>query len=205
MSFSRVLAGSVIALGLHASAVGATPLTCPTAGTFSRQATFTGAISCTTVGQVNGTPKVDDVEALFGGYWIEAGTLSKIDGTDDWLTGYVTSGSWGTLPVEGTWSIGAGFWDLYPRAVISFHLGGGAGDPDWFFFEIGPGAQSGTFVVNRIGNGGGGFGNMVLWADPVPDDTITVSATAVPEPATLALLGTGLVFGALMLRRRAKN
>ena len=77
---------------------------------------------------MNGTPKVDDVTSLFGGVWIEAGTLSMQSGTDDWLTGAVTSGAWGTLPVSGTWSIGAGFWDLYPRAVISFHLGGGSGD-----------------------------------------------------------------------------
>ena len=202
MSVSKILIGAALVLGVSPASATATPLTCPTTGTYSRQATLDGAIACVTVGQVSGTPKADDVEALFGGSWIEAGTLSKIDGTDDWLTSAVTSGAWGSLPVAGTWAIASGFWDEYPRAVISFHLGGGAGDPDWFFFEIGPGATNGTFSVNRLTGSGGGFSNIVLWADPI---TVTAeSSTPVPEPATLALLGAGLVGGAIVLRRRKR-
>jgi hypothetical protein len=168
-------------------------------GTYTRQATFTGAVGCKTLGQVNGTPQVSDLESLFGGYWIEAGTLAGQSGTDAWLTGVVTSGSWGSLPVAGTWALDPGFWTLYPRGVISFHLGNAGGDPDWFFFEIGEDITSGSWSVIKLSGSGGGFSNMVLWADPGEPRGL---ADTVPEPATLVMLATGLIGAALLLLRR---
>lgn len=200
MSLSKVLIAAVLVVGVYAVPAAATSITCPTVGSPSRQATLSGAIDCKTVGQVTGTPKADDVTTLFGSTWIEAGTLSGASGSDDFLTGNVTSGSWGALPVTGTWNIDPGFWDIFPRAVISFHLGTGGGDPDWFFFEIGPGSTSGTFAINKLSGGGGGLSNMTLWADP-PD---TLSTGPVPEPTTIALLGTGLLGGSIFFRRRQR-
>jgi hypothetical protein len=61
---------------------------------------------------------------------------------------------------------------------------------------------TGTFDLNRLSGSGGGLSNFNLWGSGTPDRTTTTTdLAAVPEPASLLLLGTGLVFGATRLRK----
>lgn len=195
---------ALISLGTAGRAEAST-ITCPTVGTFDRQATVSNALACVAIGPVNGTPQDTDLTAAFGGTWFNAGSFAGTEGTDNWLTLDLTGGSWGSLPVSGTWSVNPILWQTNPRAALSFHLGNGNGDPDWFLFELEPNATSGTFDIIKLSGKGGGFSNIVLWADPPGACTEGQDCAPVPEPASLLLLGTGLAGLAMQLRKRYRK
>lgn len=197
----------VIGCAFHPSRAEATSIKCPTVGTYNRQATFDSASVCFAIGSVTGTPQDDDVAALFGNTWFKEGELTG-NGTNDLLTGVLTTGSWGVIPVGGNWAINPSFWGTWGRAVVTFHLGNGGGNPDWFFFEVTPGATSGTFQIDKLSGTGGGLSNMVLWGsgDPqVQTFCTTGSCVATPEPGSMVMLGTGLLIAAALIRRRSSK
>jgi hypothetical protein len=177
-----------------AAAVFAGTLNAATCGTSQRTATLDSADSCTTAGEETGTPQAADVLAKYpGSAWSKRGELSGSNGTNDLFT--VTASSWGNN-VTGTWAINPSFWTSYGEAVITMHVGNGAGDPDWWFFDITQGATAGTFSYDKLNGGGGGLSNLFLWSRGTPPPP-----PEVPLPGTLGLLGLGLV-GLGAVRRR---
>ena len=169
---------------------------------------MTNVEACKFAGPVTGTPDADDVSDQFGGAWTNKGGVAMADGTSNLLTVDVTSGSWGALPVGGTIAIDGSFWDLFGRGVITFHLGNGAGDPDWFFFELTHDTNIADFSVVRLSGSGGGLSNINLWGTGEPFNECTqrdCQQLVTPEPGSLLLLGTGLTLFAARLRRRMRS
>ena len=207
MKRSIFVALVAVGLAFTPSRAEASSIKCPTVGTYNRQATFDSAIACFAIGSVTGTPKAGDVASLFGNTWLKEGELTG-NGTNDLLTGVLTTGSWGVIPVGGNWAINPSFWGTWGRAVVTFHLGNGGGNPDWFFFEVTPGATSGTFHIDRLSGTGGGLSNIVLWGAGTPtvqSFCTTGNCVATPEPGSMFMLGTGLLIAAALIRRRAPN
>lgn len=205
MKFAKILFVAALLPVSLAARSEASPIvssTCPTIGIFDRQMTVTNAIACYAVGSENGTPKAGDVQDLFGASWLNDGGLSGSNGTDGSLTVLVTQGVWNTIPASGTWAVDPDLWSQYPRVVLSFHLGNGGGDPDWFFFEIDHNATFGEWSVSKLSGDGGGLSNVNLWTDPPTDGP---DLAPVPEPGTLALLLSGFGVGAAAFVRRRQR
>ena len=184
-------------------------ITCPgLASDPDRQMTLGSAIGCAYGNSANPDAALIAATAGFAGTWTNEGQLfpASPSETDDLFTVDITSGSWGTIPASGTWAIDPSFWATWGRAVISAHIGQGGGNPDYWLFEIEQGQLTGTWSLIQLDGNGGGFSNMKLWGSG--DPTVTeqncegICATAVPEPASLLLFGTGLVAVAAKLRRR---
>ena len=147
--------------------------------------TLSDAIECKTLNSVN-LHSSEQIDALYddlGDPWAKEGEVTGA-GSNDLFT--VTADSWG-VNVEGEWFIAAPFWETYGRAVITAHVGQGGGNPDAFAWLITPGETSGSFDYERISGTGGGLSNMFLFGSR---ERLVI--TAVPEPATLALLSLGL-------------
>jgi hypothetical protein len=135
-----------------------------------------------------GNATVDEVEAAFGGDWTERASATS-PGTSGWLDVVVNSGSFGTTPAAGTWSINnANFWTSFGEGAISLHVGNGGGDPDHFIWKLTQGAMSGTWSYNGTSEElrGGGLSNLKLYS--------TGTGNRVPDGGTsIALLGMALI------------
>jgi len=125
--------------------------------------------------------------------WTERGEAVGADGTSEDPTGgsltvEVTSGTWGSRLVAGTWTINdSSFWSSYANGAISMHVGNGGGDPDHFVWLLEGGKLSGTWSYDGTNaRGGGGLSNLKLFSSG--------TGSNVPDGgATLALLGLSLI------------
>jgi hypothetical protein len=198
---------ALLALTLVPATAQASSITC---GSADRTLTVFNVTSCT-MGASN-NPDAATIAGLFGGVWTKEGTLSGADGTNDLLTVTVTSGSWGGQNVDGTFTIDPSFWLTWGSGVLSFHVGEGGGDPDYWVFQLQNGFTGlGTFDLDHLGGGGGGLSNLVLFGSGAPtvqqfcEGASCELTTPTPEPASLLLFGTGLVGLATVIRRKARR
>jgi hypothetical protein len=191
---------ALMALALVPASANASTISC---GTSQRVLTVYNVSSCDFGASLN--PNEGTVAGILGGTWTKEGGVDVANGTDDLLTVTVTNGAWGP-DADGTFSINPSFWQTWGRGALSFHVGEGSGDPDYWVFELVPGFTGlGTFDLDRLSGAGGGLSGIVLYGSGSPNVNSQCEgpcAAAVPEPASLMLLGMGLTGIAVVMRRK---
>lgn len=183
---------SVPLLLLASFNISANPIIGDTCGVPDREATLSSAAQCA---YGSGNPDATDIVSYWGDTWTNEGELTS-DDTNKYLTASSDVG-WGAIPNNGDWSIAADFWTIYDSAVITMHIGNGAGDPDHFAWLMDSNSTSGTWSVADITGGtgkGGGLSNLKLWG---------AGTASVPEPSIIALFGLGLLGLGFARRRKA--
>ena len=98
---------------------------------------------------------------------------------------------------SGIFTISSATWGAYNELLLGFKVGAAQGqniDPDWAAYLLTGGITGGTWSVSDRN----GLSHATLWGRFVPDRDLQV----VPEPASLLLVGSGLLVAARRRRRK---
>lgn len=139
---------------------------------------------------------------------IEAGVGNIGQGNqanDDWLNqlpanhGYTTIGyqNFNQSGLTGTFTIDATQWNNFGQLFVGFKFGTGNTPDEWFIYQLNPNVFTGDWTFVKMFNKGGGLSHVSLYGKGKPGEE-----EAVPEPASLALLGIGILAAGVARRRR---
>jgi len=109
-------------------------------------------------------------------------------GSADFLQVPVLSNTLGSI---GVFAFDDGLWNSWDSIAIGFKFGTGNRGDNWFVYELNQGVSEGLWGFVNYFHRGGGLSHVELYG-----------VRAVPEPATLGLLGAALLGFALLRRRR---
>jgi hypothetical protein len=99
-----------------------------------------------------------------------------------------------TSGLSGVFAINASVWATYGRAALALKSGDGQLDPDYAVFELSKPTDSGSWTIS----GQQALSHVNLYG------LDRIETPPVPEPATMLLLGTGLLGSSFFARRRKK-
>jgi hypothetical protein len=160
---------------------------------------FLSALSCT-AGVVENVYETFASGAVFSGSVTFLDDYSNVSAVDGWLTG----GSYGNDHIDWIWNPTTNFASGFgPQYGGNFLMDGTGGDNwQWFITFTWDFSNAPDLVLSTPGpilssNGG----NNINYNDPLVSGTIG----SVPEPATSALIASGLLAAAALLRRRQKR
>lgn len=111
------------------------------------------------------------------------------------LTGLGTTG--------GTFSFNVSLWSSFSNLIIVFNSGVSERDPDWAAFDLDSLTISGLWNIYPAGTQSLTKASLYGLATGSGTGPDTGDGAAVPEPASLMLLGSGLALAAARFRRRA--
>ena len=122
--------------------------------------------------------------------FLNAGNTGWTDVTAQATTfGFSQSGS------SGSFFFNPNLWNTFSEIAIGFKFGTGNQPDEWFVYLLQDNVSSGLWqFVNTFGKGGG-LSHLTFYAG---------EGTTVPEPATLTLLGLGLLSLGFARRKKAK-
>jgi hypothetical protein len=162
---------------------------------------------------------LSDFNSIFGSTGTFLGLAQSANGSDpNGLGGGLTFSVTATAGVSGSWTV---TWTdsnttTAPNLPIAVDLGvvltGGSQAAAFLLpsvtLPVSPNSGTGTFVIDFLNNGGqtpaiSDFTLVGRVDGPTTDCTECAPPPAVPEPATLAILGTGMMAVAIVRRRRS--
>jgi hypothetical protein len=205
LMFRRTLiTAAVVAVAWGGTALAA-PVTCPPVPLASERifsVSASPAAACLAYGPGN-DKRTDWWTQIPTAAWMEVDASDSSGGLyDGWLT--LTPSTSG---LTGTFSVPAAAWSTYGRIGFALKSGEGRADPDYAVFELfndGSGPTTGWWTITGFSAAGSTLGQSLSHGTLYGFGEPEIPGAHAPEPASLVLLGSGLIGLAARARRRKR-